>query len=177
MFLVEEVWYIFGRCSGVPHRRTRSAFAQSASCLFCYDGVRPCLCRTADANGPIVHPTDDIWMWSNCGITMTGENRRTWRKTCPSATLSTTNPTWAALGANSALHGEKPVTNHLSYGTAPHYLTDTECILALFCTLHKICTKRNKHYNLEPLKKKKTSEQKRNKTYYHKICRATDDDD
>jgi hypothetical protein len=25
---------------------------------------------------------------------LTGENRTTWGKTCPSATLSTTNPTW-----------------------------------------------------------------------------------
>jgi hypothetical protein len=30
------------------------------------------------------------------------ENRRTRRKTCPSATLSTTKPTWIDLGANPA---------------------------------------------------------------------------
>jgi hypothetical protein len=33
---------------------------------------------------------------------LTGENQRTGRTTYPSATLSTTNPTWAPLGANLA---------------------------------------------------------------------------
>jgi hypothetical protein len=31
---------------------------------------------------------------------LTGENRSTQGKTCPSATLSTTNPTWTDLGWN-----------------------------------------------------------------------------
>jgi hypothetical protein len=56
---------------------------------------------------------------------LAGENRRTRRKTCPSATLSTTNPTWIDPGANSGLHSEKPATNRLSHGTAAwlKYLT------------------------------------------------------
>jgi hypothetical protein len=49
---------------------------------------------------------------------LTGENRRTWRKTCPSATLSTTNPTWIDPGANPGLRGERPAINDLSHGTA-----------------------------------------------------------
>jgi hypothetical protein len=49
---------------------------------------------------------------------MTGENRRTKRKTCPSATLSTTNPKWIDPGANPVLRGERPLTNDLSHGTA-----------------------------------------------------------
>jgi hypothetical protein len=48
---------------------------------------------------------------------LTGENRRTPGKACPSATLFTTNPTWTALGANPGLRGEKPSTNRLNYGT------------------------------------------------------------
>jgi hypothetical protein len=36
----------------------------------------------------------------------------------PSATLSTTNPTWIDLGTNPGLHGERPATNRLSHGTA-----------------------------------------------------------
>jgi hypothetical protein len=52
-------------------------------------------------------------------ILMTGENQRTWRKTCPSSTLSTTNPTWIDLGVNPGLHIERPATNHLSHGMAP----------------------------------------------------------
>jgi hypothetical protein len=45
---------------------------------------------------------------------LAGENWRTRKKTCPSATLSTTNPTWIDPG----LRGERPATNDLSYGTA-----------------------------------------------------------
>jgi hypothetical protein len=49
---------------------------------------------------------------------LTGENRRTRRKTCPSATLSTTNPTWIDPGANPGLRGKIPATSDLSHGTA-----------------------------------------------------------
>jgi hypothetical protein len=55
---------------------------------------------------------------SDGGMTLTGENRRPRRKTCPSATLSTTNPTWIDSGANPGLRGERPATNRLSHGTA-----------------------------------------------------------
>jgi hypothetical protein len=49
---------------------------------------------------------------------LTGENRRTREKTCPSATLSTTNHTWTDPGSNPGLRGERPATNRLSHGTA-----------------------------------------------------------
>jgi hypothetical protein len=49
---------------------------------------------------------------------LTRENRRTPRKTCPSATLSTTNPTWIDPGAKPGLRSERPATNDLSHGTA-----------------------------------------------------------
>jgi hypothetical protein len=52
------------------------------------------------------------------GMILTGENRRTGTKTCPSATLSTKNPTWINPGANPGLRGERPATNDLSHGTA-----------------------------------------------------------
>jgi hypothetical protein len=39
-------------------------------------------------------------------------------KTCPSATLSTTNPTWPDLESKPGRSGGKPATNRLSYGTA-----------------------------------------------------------
>jgi hypothetical protein len=45
-------------------------------------------------------------------------------KTCPSAALSTTDPT-CCLDANPGRHGGKPVTNHLSYGTSLVLVTDT----------------------------------------------------
>jgi hypothetical protein len=39
-------------------------------------------------------------------------------KTCPSATLSTTNPTWPDPGSNPGRRGGRPATNRLSYGAA-----------------------------------------------------------
>jgi hypothetical protein len=38
-------------------------------------------------------------------------------KYLPSASLSTTNPTWIDLGSNPIRRGGKPATNHLSYST------------------------------------------------------------
>ena len=49
---------------------------------------------------------------------LTGGNRSTRRKTCPSATLSTTNPTWTDPGSKPGLRIEKPATNRLSHSTA-----------------------------------------------------------
>jgi hypothetical protein len=49
---------------------------------------------------------------------LTGENQRTWRRTCPSATLSTANTTWKDLGANLGFHGRWLVTKCLRHGTA-----------------------------------------------------------
>jgi hypothetical protein len=49
---------------------------------------------------------------------LTGENRSTGGKTCPSVTLSTTNPTWTDPGSNQGLRAERPATNRLSHGTA-----------------------------------------------------------
>jgi hypothetical protein len=40
------------------------------------------------------------------------------RKTCPSANLSTTNPTWTGPGSNPGLRSGRPATNRLSHGTA-----------------------------------------------------------
>jgi hypothetical protein len=59
------------------------------------------------------------WIWSSREIILTGRNRRTRRKSCPSVTLST-NPTWIVLDANPGLRGGKPATNRLSCGTARH---------------------------------------------------------
>jgi hypothetical protein len=48
-------------------------------------------------------------------------------KTCPSATLSTTNPTWPDPGFNAGRRGGKPATNRLSYDAAKvHQLVEWE---------------------------------------------------
>jgi hypothetical protein len=39
-------------------------------------------------------------------------------KTCPSATSSTTNPTWTDSATNPGLRGGRPAANRLSHGTA-----------------------------------------------------------
>jgi hypothetical protein len=39
-------------------------------------------------------------------------------KTCPSATLSTKNPTWPDPGSNPGRRDRKPATNRLNYGAA-----------------------------------------------------------
>jgi hypothetical protein len=49
------------------------------------------------------------------------EKPTTRRKTCPNATLSTTNPTWTDPGSNPGLRSERPATNRLSHGTALHW--------------------------------------------------------
>jgi hypothetical protein len=57
-------------------------------------------------------------------------------KTCPSATLSTTNPAWPDPGSNPGRRGGKPATNRLSYGAAPTvpYPCDTRnAVLASHC--------------------------------------------
>jgi hypothetical protein len=56
---------------------------------------------------------------------LTGENRSTRGKTCPSANLPTTNPTWKDPGSKPGLRGGRPATNRLSHGTAYPELNTT----------------------------------------------------
>jgi hypothetical protein len=46
---------------------------------------------------------------------LTGGNRSTRGKTCPSATLSTTNPTLTEPGSNPGHRDGRPATNRLSH--------------------------------------------------------------
>jgi hypothetical protein len=81
-----------------------------------FDGVRLRL-WTAATNGHIVYPPDDIYEYRERRWNDT-DREKTKRKTCCSATLSTTNRTWIEPGANPGLRGKRPATNHLSHGTA-----------------------------------------------------------
>jgi hypothetical protein len=58
---------------------------------------------------------------------LAGETWSTRGKTCPSATLSTTNPTMTDPGSNPRLRGDRPATNRLSHGT--EHLSITYCLL------------------------------------------------
>jgi hypothetical protein len=79
-------------------------------CCFC-DRDRERLCELRPLTSPLSIPQMIYqWMWSN-GAVLTGKCVRTRRKTCPSATSSTTNPTWSDVGQN-------PSSDHVSCGTA-----------------------------------------------------------
>jgi hypothetical protein len=80
---------------------------------------------------PIVPAPDDMWWWlwsSWWNEDWQGKPKYS-EKTCPSATFSTTNPTWPDLGSNPGRRCGKPATNRLSYSTAmsavsPNILTE-----------------------------------------------------
>jgi hypothetical protein len=82
-------------------------------------GGRLCLYWTVVANKPTVQPWDETRVnmeqqWNDTDK----KNQRTPSKTCPSVTLSITNPTLTILSTNSGLHSQKHATNCSSYGTA-----------------------------------------------------------
>jgi hypothetical protein len=56
----------------------------------------------------------------------TGENRHTGGKTCPSATLSTINPTWTDPESNTGLHGG---TQSYITGLNVHYHLKSQILL------------------------------------------------
>jgi hypothetical protein len=60
-----------------------------------------------------------LWRWRiiRWNVNWQG-NPKYSEKTCPSAILSTTNPTWPDPGLNPGCRGGKPATNCLSYGAA-----------------------------------------------------------
>ena len=52
------------------------------------------------------------------GMLQAVETPSTWRKTCPSGNLSTTNLTWTDLRSKQGFSCDRPATNRLSYGAA-----------------------------------------------------------
>jgi hypothetical protein len=79
--------------------------------------VRLCL-WTEVTNVPIVNPPDDIWVWKATVEWYWQGKPMNSGGNCLSATLTTKSPTWTNLGTNLGFHGERPVTNRLSHGTA-----------------------------------------------------------
>jgi hypothetical protein len=77
---------------------------------------------------PIVPAPDDRgwWLWSSWWNEDWQGKPKYSEKTCPTATLSTTNPTRPDLGSNPGRRGGKPATNRLSYGTALSYTLHVE---------------------------------------------------
>jgi hypothetical protein len=102
--------------STVPARSTRYV---AEGPFYCCDEVRLCLCGTGPLTGPLSIPQMiHGWIQNSGGMILTGKTEGLGEKICPTASLSTTNPTWTDLDANKGLRGEKPATNRLSYGTA-----------------------------------------------------------
>lgn len=60
---------------------------------------------------------------------LTGEKRRTDRKSCHSATLSSTDLTLTDLGSNPGLCSERPSNDRLSYAVA---VGSTKCTCIIF---------------------------------------------
>jgi hypothetical protein len=58
-----------------------------------------------------------LWGWKSWWNEWKGKPKYS-EKTCPDATLSTTNPTWPDPGLKPGRRGGKPATNRFSYGAA-----------------------------------------------------------
>jgi hypothetical protein len=87
--------------------------------LVSWVGVRLSPLGKSATNWPIVlAPDDRCWMWSLRWNENWQEKPKYSEKTCPSATLSTTNPSWPDPGLNPGRRRGKPATNCLNYGTA-----------------------------------------------------------
>jgi hypothetical protein len=99
--------------------------------LVSWGGVRLSPLGTSTTKWPIVPPSDDRWLlWSSRWNENWQVKPKYSEKTCPSATLSTTNPTWPDLGSNPGRRGWKPATKRLSYGMA-HIIFVTYTLLKL----------------------------------------------
>jgi hypothetical protein len=83
-----------------------------------------------------------LWWWRNWWNEYWQERPKYSEKTYPSATLSTTNPTWPDPGSNPGRRGEKPATNRLSYGAAILFMFSS--VLLKCVSLH--CAYLCQHY-------------------------------
>jgi hypothetical protein len=100
----------------VIHNRPTTSFF---FLLLSWGGVRLSPLGTSATNWPIVPvPDDRWWVWSSLWNENWQGRQKYSEKPYPSATLSTTNPTWPDLSSNSGCRGGNPATNRLSYGTA-----------------------------------------------------------
>jgi hypothetical protein len=100
---------------GTNVRRTRYYFQPYASAALCPAGETESTWYCGHY-WPIVPAPDDRWwwLWSNWWNEDRQGKPKYSEKTCHSATLPTTNPTWPYQGRR----GGKPASNRLSYGTA-----------------------------------------------------------
>jgi hypothetical protein len=97
---------------------SRRCLIKSIQHLVSWGGLRLRPLGTSATIWPIVPAPDDRWwVWSSRWNENWQGKPKYSEKTYPSATLSTTNPTWPDLGSILGRCGGKLVTNRLSYGT------------------------------------------------------------
>ena len=107
--------------------------------LFCSEGPRSRYYGRTAALRLIVQPCDDyfFFVFPSNGAPVEwnrqGKNRSTRRKTCPSVTLSTTNPTWTNPGSNPSLRGEREICFY------SYILIYLFVRASLYTTLHSNC--------------------------------------
>jgi hypothetical protein len=122
IFVINMFWYIKLSCLFTflhPSRRFPTKKFDSISktlptSFFIISGVRLSLLVLR----PIVPATYDRWwwLWSNWWNEDWQRKSKYSEKTCPSATVSTTNPTWLDPGLKPGRRVGYPATNSLSYG-------------------------------------------------------------
>ena len=76
--------------------------------------MRLCSNFTSNYKGPPITEWRGTPDRSSTPLILTGETHSTWRKTCPSATLSTINLIWSSLGSMFMLHPYMSYNRHLS---------------------------------------------------------------
>jgi hypothetical protein len=86
---------------------------KETSLVFFSHGVRLSPLATAATVWPTVPAPDDIWwwLWSNRWNANWQGKLKYSDKTCPTVTLSTTNPTWSDPGSNPSRHDGKSASN------------------------------------------------------------------
>jgi hypothetical protein len=110
--------YLTGISETSEHLHVPGVYVYVVS-LVSWGGVRLSPLGMSATKWPIVPAPDDRWWaWSSRWNENWQGKPKYSEKTCPSATLSTTNNTWPDLDSNPGLRGGKPATNRLNYGTA-----------------------------------------------------------
>jgi hypothetical protein len=95
--------------------------------LVSWGGVGLNLLGTSVTNWPIEKASDDrLLVWSSRWMENWQRKPKHSEKTCPSATLSTTNPTWSDLCSNPSRYTGKPRTNRLNCSTVPERMLHKE---------------------------------------------------
>jgi hypothetical protein len=92
-------------------------------------------CPNCGHQRPLAHPQVIVYVtMKRHGGMMRGQNRKRRRETCPSATLSATNPTRADPDANPGLRGQMPATNRqLAWHSLNHHMLTVDTVLLDHC--------------------------------------------